>query len=363
MEVANTENAEENSEIDEDVRATEKVINAFFYYKTYGKEKILKMVDQMRKIPPAHQLIIGPRYKEHIRNITQMMDHNHTVIRMIVNFGVTMFGEESLKAMRIHQARRPTADYMSKVLSTIRQICREWTEEGRPEREATFLPIIEELDKLFPREHCQRHLIRIMVPGCGLGRLACDLINEGYTVQGNEFSLFMLMTSNFMLNACKIENQFTIYPFIFEKSNTWSYEDQERAVTFPDKCPDQDVRRNSFSMCAGDFLEVTRNSTFDVIVTAWFIDTAHNILQYIETIYNTLEPNGIWVNVGPLTYHFEDSPDENSIELPYTEVIRFIREKGFEVITERRVESKYTVNRQSMLQNEFTCAFFTARKI
>jgi len=42
--------------------------------------------------------------------------------------------------------------------------------------------------------------IRILVPGAGLGRLAFEIARRGYTCQGNEFSLFMLFASNFMLN-------------------------------------------------------------------------------------------------------------------------------------------------------------------
>jgi carnosine N-methyltransferase len=38
------------------------------------------------------------------------------------------------------------------------------------------------------------------VPGAGLGRLAFEIANRGYSCQGNEFSLFMLLASNFVLN-------------------------------------------------------------------------------------------------------------------------------------------------------------------
>jgi len=42
--------------------------------------------------------------------------------------------------------------------------------------------------------------VRVLVPGAGLGRLAFEIARRGYTCQGNEFSLFMLFTSNFVLN-------------------------------------------------------------------------------------------------------------------------------------------------------------------
>lgn len=192
--------------------------------------------------------------------------------------------------------RHPTTDFVSKVFSTMRQICREWSREGVPERTATFQPIIDELNRLYPRGKVERSTIKIFVPGCGLGRLPHELIEEGYSVQGNEFSFFMLLTSFFILNTCKkvgLKNdrrenilqvdEHTIYPYIFDKSNSWTYEDQTRGISFPDKLlsNENSVRRNSFSMCAGDFLEVTKDVTFNVIATAWFLDTAHNVIDYI----------------------------------------------------------------------------------
>lgn len=42
--------------------------------------------------------------------------------------------------------------------------------------------------------------VKVLVPGAGLGRLAYEIASMGYTCQGNEFSLFMLIASNFILN-------------------------------------------------------------------------------------------------------------------------------------------------------------------
>ncbi|CAB07703.1 carnosine N-methyltransferase [Caenorhabditis elegans] len=356
----------EPTAINEETRAMEEVINAFFYYGRYGAEKMVSMVEQMRKIPNDHQLLLGGQFKEHIRNMKEKVEHNSQILRMIANSCAGMFGEDHLRAMRIHQTRRPSSDFMSKVFSTMRQICREWSSEGQPEREATFKPIIDQLTELYPPETHPRHNVRILVPGCGLGRLAYDLMEQGFTVQGNEFAFFMLFTSFFIINNCKQENQFTIYPFVFDKNNSWNYSDQLRPVTFPDKAPvskkDPNHRRASFSICAGDFLEVVKDTTFDVIVTAWFIDTAHNVLEYIDAIYSTLEPGGVWINVGPLTWHFSDTPDEASIELPYSVIMEMIRKKGFQVVEERVIDSKYTVNRRAMQFNQFACAYFYARK-
>jgi carnosine N-methyltransferase len=42
--------------------------------------------------------------------------------------------------------------------------------------------------------------VSVLVPGAGLGRLAFEIANLGFKCEGNEFSLYMLMASNFILN-------------------------------------------------------------------------------------------------------------------------------------------------------------------
>ena len=42
--------------------------------------------------------------------------------------------------------------------------------------------------------------VNVLVPGAGLGRLAFEFAAAGFKCQGNEWSLFMLLASNFVLN-------------------------------------------------------------------------------------------------------------------------------------------------------------------
>jgi carnosine N-methyltransferase len=66
------------------------------------------------------------------------------------------------------------------------------------------------------------------------------------------------------------------------------------------------------------------------VATCFFIDTANNIIKYIKTIWDILKPGGLWVNCGPLLYHYTDVPGEISIELSWEEVRHVILEIGFE---------------------------------
>lgn len=50
-------------------------------------------------------------------------------------------------------------------------------------------------------------------------------------------------------------------------------------------------RANTFSMCAGDFLQTTNgdDECWSVVVTVFFIDTATNLMNYIDTIHRSVE--------------------------------------------------------------------------
>ena len=65
-------------------------------------------------------------------------------------------------------------------------------------------------------------------------------------------------------------------------------------VPIPDILP-QDVPGicGLLSMVAGDFVEVYGqpgySSKFDAVATCFFLDTAHNLFEYIDVIWNTLK--------------------------------------------------------------------------
>lgn len=72
---------------------------------------------------------------------------------------------------------------------------------GEPERRC-YKDVVSTLKKLYPEKE-KRVNVNVLIPGAGLARLAWELISEGFSVQGNEFSMLMLLTSNFILNQCK----------------------------------------------------------------------------------------------------------------------------------------------------------------
>ncbi|KAI8883285.1 N2227-like protein [Backusella circina FSU 941] len=191
----------------------------------------------------------------------------------------------------------------------------------------------------------------------------------GFSCQGNEFSFHMLFASHFVLNKMSKEEEYCIYPFIHSFSNIKSDEQQLAPIRIPDTLPANLPPTVDFSMVAGDFIEVygqqeNNAAAWDVVVTCFFIDTAKNIIEYMEVIHKTLKQNGTWINIGPLLYHFEDSTNgDTSIELSLEQVKEVAKKIGFEFKKESMVPTTYTTNPDGMLKYQYECALWTAVKI
>lgn len=99
------------------------------------------------------------------------------------------------------------------------------------------------------------------------------------------------------------------------------------------------------------------------MATCFFIDCANNVVDFIETIYHILVPGGIWINLGPLLYHFSDIQNEESIEPTFEDIMLVINSVGFEVLSSKTgVRTKYAQNPQSMLKSEYESLFWICRK-
>jgi carnosine N-methyltransferase len=83
-------------------------------------------------------------------------------------------------------------------------------------------------------------------------------------------------------------------------------------------------------------------ASFDAVVTCFFIDTAHNILEYLEVIHSVLRPGGLWVHLGPLLWHWADGGwAEQSVELCLADVQQLAALMGFEVLQQQFLNATY----------------------
>ena len=300
----------------------QKVQNSFRSYKKHSLAAVHRREEYLGRLPKEHQRLLRKHgYQDTLDDLKEAVEQNSGIISDIMADVEGMFENVSHQAKAGEDTRvRPSQMDMDKVQSTLKQLVRDWSSCGAGEREQCYSPILAALQGLHPLRE-DRGKVKVLVPGAGLGRLAFEIAREGFECQGNEFSLFMLFASNFVLNKTRAVDCFKIFPYIHNYCNNVDSKDQLRAVSFPDADPNELPEEAKFSMAAGNFLEVYSEPEYlasqDAVVTCFFMDCAHNILEFVQVIHRVLKAGGVWINLGPLLYHFSDQKGEDSIEPDY----------------------------------------------
>uniref|UniRef100_A0A3B0MWA4 carnosine N-methyltransferase n=1 Tax=Theileria annulata TaxID=5874 RepID=A0A3B0MWA4_THEAN len=246
------------------------------------------------------------------------------------------------------------------VRTTLRQFVRDWSDEGEYERNQCFKPLLDALKRKLPIRDPKNPPL-ILCPGCGLGRLPFEVLRLGYSSQGNEFSYFMLIGSNFIINHSIKPRTFKIFPYCLDTSNRISNDDHLKEVYIPDVSPSSfNFESHNFSICAGEFTEAYDDffEYFDGILTCFFLDTAKNVISYIRTIAKIIKKGGLWANIGPLLYHYADLT-HNSIELAWNEIEKIIS-NWFTIENVEIKDANYTSNSLSMMKTQYKCIYFEA---
>ncbi len=353
--------------------------------------------------------------------IDDAIDHNADLADEILRVGLASFGLEekppptTASNVDLNWQGKAKPNDLSKAHSTIRQFYRDWSHEGFTLEVKPLLDTIwSDLSAHLPIIGGPPSLCNapdLLLPGAGLGRLVFELSRLGYNATGNEISYHQLLASNFILNCAQHADQYPIYPFANTFTNITSRQNQLKRHTIPDVHPataissrlDAGQPVGEMNMTAGDFIlsysTPECKETFDGVVSVFFIDTAPNLIRYVETVWNCLKPGGIWINIGPLLWHFDDRvhggdkadadgdpgglndedkgiAEPGAFELSNDEVVQLVARLGFEVVRHEilghdhpadypafRSGLGYMQDPSSLLQNRYRCSHWAARKV
>ncbi|KAI0791475.1 N2227-like protein-domain-containing protein [Irpex lacteus] len=333
------------AEIEEEERAFQKVVLTFQQYANYAIAANNRRRKDIYTLPRADQeLLSNLGYKQKLAEVDKAILANAEFLKQIVAdtqiFGGD-FDEEGEDAEDQTATVRPTDADMDKLRSTIKQFVRDWSEEGKVERDVCYKPMIDALRAL--QGQATRSKIRVLVP-------AWDVAFQGFACQGNEFSHYMLLSSFFILNR----SIFTLTPSVgdFEEIYGSELEDEDP--------------------------EEPQSGLFDAVLTCFFIDTVSSLSILLKLFpchihkqyctgeeHHQLPPSdppqarsrGVWINLGPLLWHWENNTSNDpSIELSLDELKTLARNM-------ERDRTTYTNNAQSMLGYVYHTAFFTATKV
>ena len=355
----------------EEYRHLRNVVSAFFNYQIDSLRDLARTERDFKSIDEKYLKRISFNYTERLDKLKKAIWQNYSFLLKVADPYKNMFklykgknGEILMEPLLVE------VKDIIKMRSTLRLFTRDWAMDGIEERNSTYKPILNELKNFFEKKTKKEFQdgINILVPGAGLGRLMYEIAKLGFKSQGNEFSYYMLLCSNFIFNNTTKKDEFVLQPFIHSFSNIFNEETPFKKILIPDENLGEELSKTDtgeMSMVAGEFCHVYKDKInfFDGIVTCYFIDTANNIIEYIETIHNIVKIGGLWVNFGPLLYHYTENENEISIELSWEEVKHIIIGYGFEFKKIETVKTTYSTNKDSMTQRIYNCIFFSAVKI
>ena len=347
------------------------IVSAFFNYQIDSLRDLARMERDFKSLTETHLKRMSFNYTERLNKLKAAIFQNYTFLLKVADPYKNMFklfkgknGEILMEPLTVE------GKDIIKMRSTLRLFIRDWAIDGLEERNTTYKPILEELKNFFakrPKKDFEEG-INVLVPGAGLGRLMYEIAKLGFKSQGNEFSYYMLLCSNFIFNNTTKKDEFILQPLIHSFSNIISEESPFKKILIPDENLGEELSKTDtgeMSMVAGEFCRVYKDKInfFDSIVTCYFIDTANNIIEYIETIHNIVKLGGLWINFGPLLYHYTENESEVSIELSWEEIKHIITGFGFEFKKIEFVKTTYSSNKDSMSQRIYNCIFFNAVKV
>ena len=353
-----------------------KIVRAMRHYASDASEEVLRWRSNFARLSPAHRELLSHHVAKHA-NADACISRNDAFFTALLD---AFSGPDVPPHLRVPPRASdasatdpvPPSD-VEKVRYVLKNLSRDWSAEAAEERAQSHGPILAELEARFGRVGADEpNPPRVLVPGAGLGRLVMECATRGYETEGNEFSYFMLLTSSFVLNHAERAEQFVLHPWVTGNNNHLSDDDQLRAVPIPDvPAREAGIVPGRMSMCAGDFVEVygdgEQTGRWDAVATCFFIDTAHNVVEYLEIIARLLKPGGVWVNFGPLLYHWADARDyvggeEMSAEMSLQDVERVAKSVGLDIVKREMRDSLYTADRKSMCQTVYRCAHLVAVK-
>jgi carnosine N-methyltransferase len=319
------------------------IIDAVVALQTY-RQKTTRSSDRRRhlfsKLSWTHKtLATSMGYVARLNDIEQLIQKNGQFLDSMVSFAKTRY---SITDAEVRLARPPNN---GRVIELIGHFLRDWSAETELDRQALLNPVLDCLEKEFKNITSAR----ILVPGSGLARLAYEIAQRGFNTDAIEFSGLMDLGAQFVLS--KQDNPSIIYPFIHESSFQRSGQSQCRPV----KIQTHDCPKN-LQILYGDFTKL-RETNYDAIVTLFFIDTAENVLQYLDVVKQLLKPGGVWINYGPLKWG-----SHAQLEFSLEELEQVIDVLGWKIEKTFEGQNEYIADHECLWTGIYKLRGWVARK-
>jgi carnosine N-methyltransferase len=197
-------------------RHFQSVCRTLLLYSDFAEMDVARRQEHLNRLPPALARRLPTSTWKKIANTYEAIAENQDFFSCVVDFqdygfeprdpAVPLAFELSTEPISVTQMHRNQA--------ILHSLAREWSSEGERERELCFAPLLRELQRVLPVTDDTVYQYKVLVPGSGLSRLPVEIASLGYATQANEYSMFMLTASHFLLNGIFEDRAFQVFPWL-----------------------------------------------------------------------------------------------------------------------------------------------------
>ncbi|XP_003742791.1 carnosine N-methyltransferase [Galendromus occidentalis] len=339
-------------------------VNVLSSYKRIQHDKVARSCSFIERMQPQYsEYLIN--YHRFLHTVRVGVNQNFAFLQEVLENIPRTLGSMIYipRTFEIDPKSKPSHSEVEELLLVLKEVRREWSAEGRSERDQYYIPLLQRAEALFPKH---RSDVRVLVPGQRLGRLVFELVKRGFRCEGHESSYLRAAFACFILSNPIPDNHYTIHPFLHCLSANLRDEDRTRMVHFPDENPNAILSQSSLcSFVLGDFTNGYKHQAgeWDLVVTCLFLQTEPNVIGCMEVIFDCLRPGGHWLNLGSLASAYHKRKNQALLTPSHEDMRHIIEEIGF-IVTEEGTEIRGTfcATQSSMRQVQYRNVLLVCRK-
>lgn len=188
------------------------VMRTFLFYSDFVEMEVARRQNHLSKLKPAHYNRLPQITFDKLGMIMQASEINQRFFDSMVKYhssnsflappeyALSEVMEEGEETQDIHPSKEigPLIEINQhhRNNAVLHSLYREWSAAGAQERAESMGILVDELTHRLPvttsktpaPSESSPFTHRVLVPGCGLGRLALEVAAKGYKCEGNEFS-------------------------------------------------------------------------------------------------------------------------------------------------------------------------------
>jgi carnosine N-methyltransferase len=166
------------------------VMRTFLHYENFVEIDLERRQNHLNRLPKALADKLPDISYEKLTALHNASKVNQVYFKEMVYWHArqTVFDEKGNSVLPKKEGPRIHPNQQHRNLAVLHSLYREWSSEGAAERAIPFNALINELKTHLPVTKENAYKQRVLVPGCGIGRLPVEIASHGYATEGNEFS-------------------------------------------------------------------------------------------------------------------------------------------------------------------------------